>query len=178
MPQLEQRNSGLHWSEQWDQYGQVVSANGVFDIPVKVQRLDPRASLPEYAHDTDSCFDIFALDWTNVAPRGRARVRTGIALQAPEGFEFQFEDKSGLANGFGIFILGGVIDETYTGELQVLVANIDDNEYVFGPGEKVCQVRIQRRMKAVFAEVKALAVRERGANGFGSTGRRGKGKTQ
>ena len=138
-------------------------------VPVNVKLLHPLAKQPEYAHDTDSCFDIFSIENQELMPGDVASIRTGIAIQAPENYEFRVEDKSGLARQ-GLTTRGGVIDAGYTGELTIILANESGAYYPVCKGDKIAQVRVQPRYRASFYPVEELEPRDRGDNGFGSTG--------
>ena len=138
-------------------------------VPVSVKLLHPRAKLPEYAHDTDSCFDIFAVDYCELEPGDLAVIETGISIQAAPNWDFRVEDKSGLSRQ-GITVRGGVIDAGYTGAMSVVLVNEGYARYLVEPGDKVAQVRVQPRYRAVFSLVDELESRDRGDNGYGSTG--------
>ena len=138
-------------------------------VPVSVKFLHPLAKLPEYAHDTDSCFDIFAIGYYELEAGDVVAIETGIAIQAAPNWDFRVEDKSGLSKQ-GITVRGGVIDSGYTGELSVVLVNESRSRYLVEPGDKVAQVRVQPRYRAIFSLVDELESRDRGDNGYGSTG--------
>jgi dUTP pyrophosphatase len=140
-------------------------------MELPVHRLHPDAKLPEYAHDDDAGMDIFAYEETVVPARGRAAVSTGIAMAIPNGFVGLFWDKSGLATNHGLTILGGVIDAGYRGELRVTIANTSDTEHIFAKGDKVTQMLIQKVEHPTLIDTDHLPESERGAGGFGSTGK-------
>lgn len=146
-------------------------------VPVDVKLLHPDAQMPEYAHDTDSGFDIFSTMNHDIAIHEVCVIPTGIAIQVPEAYDCQFYDKSGLA-AKGIHVLGGVIDTAYNGELKVILANFGYQVYLVESGDKIAQVRVMPRYKAVFRKVDELVARERGSDGFGSTGLKAKGMMQ
>ena len=138
-------------------------------VDVSVKLLHPLAKLPEYAHDTDSCFDIFAIEYCELEPGDLAVIETGISIQAAPNWDFRVEDKSGLSRQ-GITVRGGVIDAGYTGAMSVVLVNEGYARYLVEPGDKVAQVRVQPRYRAVFSLVDELESRDRGDNGYGSTG--------
>ena len=107
-------------------------------------------------------------------PGERALVPTGIAVSIPEGFAGFLQPRSGLASQHGISIVNtpGLIDSHYRGEIKVILVNLDSKEpFRVRPGEKVCQLVIQKVEHARFTEVEKLDPTERGAGGFGSTGK-------
>ena len=101
-------------------------------------------------------------------------VPTGIAVSIPEGFAGFMQPRSGLASRHGISIVNtpGLIDSHYRGEIKVILVNLDSKEpFHVRRGEKVCQLVIQKVEHARFTEVEKLDPSERGAGGFGSTGK-------
>jgi dUTP pyrophosphatase len=128
-------------------------------MEIKVKKLDERAKVPEYAHDTDAGMDFFALEDTTV-PSGRsATVSTGIAVEISTGYVGLVWDKSGLASKEGITTMAGVIDSGFRGAMSLIVFNTTDKDYTF----KVEHVGI--------IAVDKLSDTQRGEKGFGSTGK-------
>jgi dUTP pyrophosphatase len=103
-----------------------------------------------------------------------AVIPTGIALQAPAGFAFQIEDRSGLAGNNGISTRGGVIDNGYTGEIKVILQNESDTDFLVEAGDKIAQVKLERVYTAAFEYVAEFATTARAKDGFGSTGTKSK----
>ncbi len=143
------------------------------DLPVK--RLDPDLPLPAYAKPGDAGCDLLAAeDLTLPAGGGRALVPTGLAVAIPEGYAGFVQPRSGLAAKHGVTCLNtpGLIDSGYRGELKVLLINTDpDEDFVISRGERIAQLVIQRVEQVTFVEVDELTDSERGAGGFGHTGR-------
>lgn len=143
------------------------------DLPV--QRIDPDLPLPAYAKPGDAGCDLLAAAHVVLEPGGgRALVPTGIALAIPEGYAGFVQPRSGLANKHGITCLNspGLIDSGYRGELKVLLINTDPTEpFEVKRGERIAQLVIQKVEQVVFVEVDELDDSERGAGGFGHTGR-------
>ncbi|HET9074973.1 MAG TPA: dUTP diphosphatase [Solirubrobacteraceae bacterium] len=139
-----------------------------------VRRLDPRARLPQRAHPGDAGLDLCALEPVELAPGARAAVRTGLALEIPEGRAGLVLPRSGLARRHGISLVNapGLIDAGYRGELEVLLINTDTREPVrLQAGERVAQLVLVDVGLDEVVEVDALSVTARGAGGFGSSGR-------
>ena len=142
-------------------------------MQLKVQRLDPRAVLPSYAHDGDAGLDLFALDAATIEPGASALVGTGVALELPAGTEGQVRPRSGLALRHAVSVLNtpGTIDEGYRGEIMIIVINHGREPFHVTPGMKIAQLVVAPRLRVDVVEAPALGETVRGAGGFGSTGR-------
>lgn len=138
---------------------------------LEVKKIDIEAKLPAYSHPGDAGMDLFALE-DSVVPVGEiARIRTGVAMEIPNGYVGLCWDKSGLSMNNGIKVLGGVIDSGYRGELILGVINLGDKDYVFEKHHKVMQLLIQPIIQVEINEVSELTDSSRGVGGFGSTGK-------
>lgn len=138
---------------------------------LKVKKLDKEAKLPAYAKEGDAGMDLFSLEET-VAKKGEVtRIRTGVAIEIPEGFVGLCWDKSGLSMNHGIKVLAGVIDSGFRGELVLGVMNLGKDDYVFEKGHKVMQMIIQPYNHCEIIESLELSETERGQTGFGSSGK-------
>ena len=107
-------------------------------------------------------------------PLQRALIPTGLFIELPEGYEAQIRPRSGLAAKKGITVLNapGTVDADYRGEVKVILVNLSDQSFVIENGERIAQMVIAKHERIVWNEVAALAETERGAGGFGSTGRK------
>ncbi|MBO0768341.1 MAG: dUTP diphosphatase [Solirubrobacterales bacterium] len=143
-------------------------------MTLRVQRLDPAAKLPRRAHPGDAGLDLHALEPITLTPGQRVQARTGVAVEIPYGQAGLVLPRSGLAHKHGIALVNapGLVDAGYRGELKVLLLNTDQHEsVVLGAGERIAQlVLIDVALPAV-VEVQCLSDSDRGAGGFGSTGR-------
>ncbi len=108
-----------------------------------------------------------------LAPGKYALVPTGLTIALPPGHEAQVRPRSGLAAKHGITVLNspGTVDADYRGEIGVLLINHGDAPFSIRRGERIAQMVIATVAMAEFVVVEALATTERGAGGFGSTGR-------
>lgn len=99
-------------------------------------------------------------------------VPTGLKLAVPEGYEFQVRPRSGLAARHGITILNspGTIDSDYRGEIQVIVANLGQEDFVVERGDRIAQMVLGRVEKFIWNVTDNLDETERGEGGFGHTG--------
>lgn len=135
-----------------------------------------RHPLPHYATPHSAGLDLRAnLDAPVIlAPGQRALIPTGLYLELPEGTEAQVRPRSGLAFKHGVTVLNspGTIDADYRGEVGVLLINHGPEPFTVNDGERVAQLVVARYERVVLAEVTDLALSERGAGGFGHTGRK------
>ncbi len=106
-------------------------------------------------------------------PGERAMVPTGLSVAIPQGYEIQMRPRSGLAAKHGITCLNspGTIDSDYRGELKVILINHGDQDFVIARGERIGQIVLAAVSRMIWQEVAELPETERGAGGFGSTGR-------
>ncbi len=142
---------------------------------VTLLRLDPDLPLPAYAREGDAGADLVAREGAVIPPAGgRAVIPTGIAIAIPEGHAGFVLPRSGLALRHGITCLNtpGLIDAGYRDEVRVLLVNTDPTTpYEVHRGDRIAQLVIQRVEHAVFTPAAELPPSERGAGGFGHTGR-------
>lgn len=130
---------------------------------------------PEYATSQSAGVDLRAsIDEPVVlSSLERAMVPTGIYIELPDGYEAQIRPRSGLAAKHGISIVNapGTIDADYRGEIKVVLVNLSKEDFVINPGERIAQMVVAKYEKVVWKEVETLSESERGAGGFGSTGK-------
>lgn len=107
-------------------------------------------------------------------PLQRCLVPTGLYVALPPGFEAQIRPRSGLAlkKGIGVLNAPGTIDADYRGEIGIILVNFSDQEFVVEDGERIAQMVIARHEQAEWLEVDVLDETERGAGGFGHTGKK------
>lgn len=142
-------------------------------MSLRVRRLERHARLPSRAYPGDAGLDLYALQAATLAPGERAAVRTGIAVEIPEGQAGLVLPRSGLARRHGISVVNapGLIDAGYRGEVQVLLLNTDRSEpFALAAGDRIAQLVLVSVHTAEVVEVDELALSERGAGGFGSSG--------
>jgi dUTP pyrophosphatase len=108
-----------------------------------------------------------------IQPGARALVPTGLHLAIPEGFEAQVRPRSGLALKFGITVLNspGTIDADYRGEIGVILINHGQEPFEILPGDRIAQLVIAPYIQVRWQAVNDLEATDRGAGGFGSTGK-------
>jgi dUTP pyrophosphatase len=142
-------------------------------MTLKVRRLDARARLPSRAYPGDAGLDLYALEDGVLGPGERASIRTGVAVEIPDGQAGLVLPRSGLAAKHGIALVNapGLIDSGYRGEVRVLLLNTDASaSFEIAPGDRIAQLVLVRVETPAVVEVQDLALSERGAGGFGSSG--------
>ena len=132
-------------------------------------------ALPEYQTPLSAGLDIRAnlSESITLSPLERAMVPTGLFVELPEGYEMQIRPRSGLAAKHGITVLNspGTIDADYRGEIKVLLVNLSNTPFTIEPGERIAQMIVARYEQVEWQAVESLSETERGAGGFGSTGK-------
>jgi dUTP pyrophosphatase len=142
---------------------------------IKIELTSEDSVFPKYAYPSDSGFDLHASEEVIIGPFGRALVPTGLKLSFEEGYEIQVRPKSGLAIKQGLTVLNtpGTVDQGYTGEIQVIVFNTNNTTITIPKGMKIGQgvlCPVVQGKYVNFEPVDKVEDKDRGDNGFGSTG--------
>ena len=143
-------------------------------MKLEVSRLDDSIPLPTYARAGDAGLDLIARDALRLAPGERGAVGTGLAVAIPPGYAGFVHPRSGraLKEGLGVANAPGLIDSGYRGEIKVILVNLDPEKAIeIQRGDKIAQLVVQAVESADLVDVEELSPSERGAGGFGSTGR-------
>lgn len=148
------------------------------------KKLRPDAVIPRKAHIGDAGFDICSVDTVKLLPLKPTLVKTGLAVNIPEGYEIQVRPRSGLAlkNGVTVWNSPGTIDSSYKGEVGVILIwtpyaydgdAVGDlpGSFLIRPGDRIAQLVVAPVVQCVTTEVFNVGTSDRGAGGFGSTGR-------
>lgn len=134
-----------------------------------------RHALPAYETLASAGMDLRAnlVADIELKPMERCLVPTGLFMALPEGYEAQVRPRSGLAIKHGISVLNapGTIDADYRGEVKVILVNLSGETFVIRDGERIAQMVIARHEQVCWEEVETLESTERGAGGFGHTGK-------
>ena len=132
--------------------------------------------LPAYETQASAGMDLRA--WlpegpVTLEPMQRGLVPTGLFMEIPEGYEGQVRPRSGLALKSGITVLNspGTIDADYRGQICVILINLSDKPFVINSGDRIAQMIIAKCEQAELMQVETLSETERGAGGFGHTGK-------
>ena len=132
--------------------------------------------LPAYATGLSAGMDLRAnlSEPVTLHPLERKLIPTGLFIELPAGFEAQIRPRSGLALKKGITVLNspGTIDADYRGEIGVILINLSQEPFVVEDGERICQMVIARHEQVTWESVEVLSETERGAGGFGHTGKK------
>ena len=132
-------------------------------------------ALPAYETASSAGMDLRAFVDADVVlkPFERKLISTGLYIELPDGFEAQIRPRSGLAIKSGITVLNspGTIDADYRGEIKVILINLSQEDFTIKSGDRICQMVIAKHEKAEFVEVNEISETERGAGGFGHTGK-------
>lgn len=138
-------------------------------------------TLPFYATSGAAGMDICSAEDVEIYPGVTKMVKTGFAVAVPDGFELQCRPRSGLAAKYSISIANtpGTIDSDYRGEICVLLHNLKPVSNILAPepfqvlrGDRIAQLVLSPVVQATVEEVEELDETQRGAGGFGSTGRK------
>ena len=134
-----------------------------------------RHPLPEYATSYSAGMDLRANidEPVELKPLERKLIPTGLFIELPEGYEAQIRPRSGLAIKKGITVLNspGTIDADYRGEVCIILINLSAETFIINDGERICQMIVAPHARAEWAEVALLNETDRGAGGFGHTGK-------
>jgi dUTP pyrophosphatase len=130
---------------------------------------------PQYAYESDSGFDLYSTEEIHFSPFERKLVSTGLSFDIPEGYEIQVRTKSGLAINQGLMVLNspGTVDQGYTGEVKVILMNMNNMNTTVAKGQKIAQAVLSPVVCGKWVNLVLLEninEKERGSNGFGSTG--------
>ena len=132
--------------------------------------------LPKYESAQAAGMDIRCniAEAVTLQPMERKLIPTGLFIELPAGYEAQIRPRSGLALKRGLTVLNtpGTIDADYRGEVGVILVNLSGEAQTIEPGERICQMVIAKHEAPEIVEVSALSDTERGAGGFGHSGRK------
>jgi dUTP pyrophosphatase len=135
-----------------------------------IKRLTDTARIPKRANDHAAAYDLYSDEYVTLEPGKVTAVDIGIATEFPPGYAGLVWDRSGMGKK-GIHVFGGVVDCDYRGEWIVLLLNSTDEPYEVAKGDRIAQVVFQQVVAWPVFEVQTLHASDRGANGFGSTGK-------
>jgi dUTP pyrophosphatase len=142
---------------------------------IRIKKLHPAAIVPKYMTELAAGMDIRALPQESVClqPGERCLIPTGLAMAIPSGYEVQVRPRSGLAIKHGISLVNspGTIDADYRGEIGIIVINHGQEAFTIEQGERIAQLVVSQVCQPVLEEVDELCETERGAGGFGHTGK-------
>jgi dUTP pyrophosphatase len=142
-------------------------------MELKVKRLSESAVIPQYAHLGDAGLDLVSIETQTILPGKSQLIRTGIAIELPDGTEAQIRPRSGLALKHQVTVLNtpGTIDAGYRGEICVILINHSTQPFQVEQGMRIAQMVITSFIRVEIAAVEVLQDNStRAGGGFGSTG--------
>ncbi|MDD5086484.1 MAG: dUTP diphosphatase [Candidatus Nanoarchaeia archaeon] len=140
------------------------------ETSLKVKRLFKDAELPEYALNTDIGIDIRANETVVIPVSEQKTIKTGLAIEIPEGHVGLIRDRAGIITKMGVHTAAGTFDPAYRGEVSIVLVNCGEQDVEVEKGMRIAQMIILPVTKAKIQEVKQLSSTERGERGFSSTG--------
>lgn len=142
---------------------------------IKFKRLNRLAKTPTRGSEEAAGYDLYAAinETTSIPPHGTVKIGTGLSFELPTGTFGAIFARSGLATKMGLRPSNctGVCDSDYRGEYIVAIHNDTNEEKVINPGERIAQLILMPYIPMIFEEVEDLSETDRGAGGFGSTGK-------
>jgi dUTP pyrophosphatase len=131
--------------------------------------------LPEYGTEMAAGMDIRASlkEPVVLKPGERKLIPTGLYIELPEGFEAQIRHRSGLAFKRGITVLNtpGTIDADYRGEIEIIIFNLSDQDFIVNDGDRICQMIVSKHERVEWIDAERVNATNRGTGGFGHTGK-------
>jgi len=142
-------------------------------MEVLIKKLHEDAKIPTYATEGSVGLDLYATKDYILRPNEVKCIRSGIAVKIPDGYYFEIFARSGLSSKKQCIILNsvGIIDSDFTGELLTYMKNISNEHVIIKKGHRYAQMILKKKIPVVFKEVDELPTTNRGAGGFGSTGK-------
>ena len=150
-------------------------------LGVKIKLLNERAKLPTRSNPDDAGMDIYSTEDVVLESRfsgqhsdvdpARAMVSTGLSFEIPQGLGLFVWDRSGLSAKFGVHRVAGVLDSSYRGELKIALVNLSNKQYIIKAGDRIAQYIVAPIILTRLIPVDQLTDTNRGAGGFGSTGK-------
>lgn len=149
------------------------------NIDIKIQKISTEFNdipFPEYATEGSSGLDLRAAveKEITIAAGKVALIPTNLKVEIPLGYEIQVRPRSGLAakNSIGVLNSPGTIDSDYRGEIKVILFNFGEIDFVIKRGDRIAQMVISKVYRANLEESENLNSSDRGAGGFGHTGKK------
>ena len=140
------------------------------------KKLDPRATIPTYGSEFAAGADLRAVldESVTIQPNQTVFLRTGIAVEIPEGYVGLIYARSGIACKRGLAPANktGVVDADFRGEVMVALHNHGTIAQTIEPGERIAQMVVTPFIHCEYEETDVLDDTVRGSDGFGSTGRK------
>ena len=137
---------------------------------IKIKKTNKLAVIPAYASSGASGLDLTAIDLVIINPGERKLLRTGIAIELPQGYGAFVMGRSGNTIKRGLVVALGLVDSDYRGEMGVMAFNTTDKKMIIQQCDRIAQLVIMPTPQTQIEETNELTDTSRGVNGFGSTG--------
>jgi dUTP pyrophosphatase len=137
---------------------------------LNILRFSPEAKVPTRAHPDDAGLDLYGLEDVLLEPGEGKMVRTGVGIALPHGFMGMVADRSSMGKR-GVKTAGGIIDSGYRGEVHVILWNVSREQVRLKAGERIAQLIVYPIVYPEPVEVGEFEQTNRGAKGFGSSGK-------
>lgn len=141
-----------------------------------IKLLNDNAKVPRKTNSLDAGYDLSSCMETQIPGKSRDVISTGICVRIPPGTYGRVAPRSGLAVNYGIDVLAGVVDASYSGEIKVVLYNTTNTIFVVNIGDRIAQLIIEKIATPEIEVVNELPSTEsetgvvRGDRGFGSSG--------
>lgn len=143
-------------------------------VKVNIKKLNEKAIVPTYGSEYAAGADLYACNEEKIIikPHETVLIKTGIAMEIPEGYAGLIYARSGIASKRGLAPANkvGVVDSDYRGEVMVALHNHSEKDGEIEPFERIAQLVVAPFLKVDFEEAEELSDTVRGTGGFGSTG--------
>ena len=150
------------------EFANVSDDNYIHEFQVELR--SPNAVIPKKAFDTDSGFDVVAIEHIKTLDNGVEMYDTYIGVKPPEGYYFELVPRSSISkSGYMLANSVGIIDSSYTGNIMIALRKMREDATLELPA-RICQIIPRKIEKMTPVVVERLSETERGAGGFGSTG--------
>lgn len=144
-------------------------------MKIKIKKLRETATIPTRGSSQAAGYDLYAdlEEPVVIKPHSCVRIGTGLAVDIPDGYFGAVFARSGLAAKQNLRPSNcvGVCDSDYRGEYMIALHNDSEEERVIQPKDRIAQLVVMPYLPVEFVEVDELTETERGAGGFGSTGK-------
>jgi len=137
---------------------------------ILVSKMFDGAQMPTKGNRSDAGYDMYSTEKVAIPAGATALISTGISMEIPEGYVGLIWDRSSMGVN-GIHRHAGVIDSGYRGHIKVCLHNTTKDVYHVESGDRIAQILIQECPHFELCSANSLGETERGASGFGSTGR-------
>lgn len=143
----------------------------MFHPKLKVKKLSDNAYLPTRASPKSAGLDLYSAYEYILPANGKVLVKTDLMIILPKGTYGRIASRSGLALTNCITSEAGVIDADYRGNVQILLFNFSQDNYVIHPGDRIAQLICEKYKSPVVKETSSYDITERNDKGFGSSGK-------